>query len=66
MIAKLPPDQRARVDTMLVDEGPLSGFESRPVQERVIAEVVQWTAGRLGLDGAGQVASRESLGATNR
>lgn len=51
MIAKLSPERRARVESILIDEGPLSGFESRLVQERVISEVVGWTTLSLGVDG---------------
>jgi pimeloyl-ACP methyl ester carboxylesterase len=67
MIAKLPSERRSRVDSMLIDEGPLSGFESRAVQERVIAEVVQWTAKELGVNGDGPhpAQPKESLSATN-
>jgi hypothetical protein len=53
MIAKLPPERRSRVESTLIDEGPLSGFESREVQERVIIEVVEWTTASLGLNGNG-------------
>jgi pimeloyl-ACP methyl ester carboxylesterase len=65
MIAKLPSERRSRVDSMLIDEGPLSGFESRAVQERVIAEVVQWTADGLGVNGHGArgVEASQVLGA---
>jgi len=51
MIAKLSPEHRSRVESILIDEGPLSGFESRVVQERVISEVVRWTILSLGLNG---------------
>jgi alpha/beta superfamily hydrolase len=53
MIARLPAERRSRVESILVDEGPLSGFESRAVQERVISEVVEWTTLALGLNGNG-------------
>jgi hypothetical protein len=68
MIAKLPPDRRSRVESTLIDEGPLSGFESQAVQERVIGEVVQWTAMSLGVNGKGTHGSQasESLGAGAR
>jgi pimeloyl-ACP methyl ester carboxylesterase len=51
MIAKLSPERRSRVESILIDEGPLSGFESRVVQERVISEVVRWTTLSLGVNG---------------
>jgi pimeloyl-ACP methyl ester carboxylesterase len=68
MIAKLPPERRSRVESTLIDEGPLSGFESREVQERVISEVVDWTTASLGLIGEGRQPSQagEPTGASAR
>jgi pimeloyl-ACP methyl ester carboxylesterase len=48
MRSKLPADRRGRVELSVIDEGPLSGFESLPVQERVIEDVVRWTVASLG------------------
>lgn len=50
VVADLPPDRRARVETKLIDEGPLAGFESHAVQQDVIEEVVRWMAGTLSLE----------------
>jgi pimeloyl-ACP methyl ester carboxylesterase len=50
LTAKLPADRRSKVESSLIDEGPLSGFESLAVQESVIAAAVDWTVRSLGID----------------
>jgi alpha/beta superfamily hydrolase len=50
VVADLPPDRRERVETKLIDEGPLAGFESRIVQQHVIGEVVRWMIRSLSLE----------------
>ena len=42
MLAQLPETHRARFELRILPEGPLSGFESIPIQERVIDTVVDW------------------------
>ena len=55
MTDRLSPERRSRVESTLIDEGPLSGFESLVVQERVIASVVKWVVEGLGVaDGSDQ------------
>lgn len=61
MTSRLPADRRRRVESSLIDEGPLSGFESLPVQERVIHDVVRWTVRSLG-DGAHEPKAPKSMG----
>jgi hypothetical protein len=63
MTAKLTPERRARVESSLIGDGPLSGFESLVVQERVIEDVVRWTVGSLGANGSHATEATDAMGA---
>lgn len=52
MLAQLPETHRARFELRILPEGPLSGFESIPIQERVIDTVVDWAIDCFGTTGS--------------
>lgn len=48
LTASLPPERRSRVELTLIEEGPLSGFESLQVQEQAIESSVGWVVDAMG------------------
>ena len=47
MAAKLPPEERARLEMIFDSDGPLAGFESHSVQDMTIRLVVDWLRDRF-------------------